>query len=99
METFAKTLGTPKQLGDRNRYDVEPTRGLEVSFIVQTKTNGKIVLKVQVSATDNYLPRGGAMDLEDLEDVADGMVKMSQVLKKIATSGLPVRDVSIQSRL
>lgn len=99
VETFAKTLGTPKQLGDRNRYDVEPTRGLEVSFIVQTKTNGKIVLKVQVSATDNYLPRGGAMDLEDLEDVADGMVKMSQVLKKIATSGLPVRDVSIQSRL
>ena len=99
VETFAKTLGTPKQLGDRNRYDVEPMRGLEVSFIVQTKTNGKIVLKVQVSATDNYLPRGGAMDLEDLEDVADGMVKMSQVLKKIATSGLPVRDVSIQSRL
>ena len=99
VETFAKTLGTPKQLGDRNRYDVEPMRGLEVSFIVQTKTNGKIVLKVQVSATDNYLPRGGAMDLEDLEDVADGMVKMSQIMKKIAASGLPIRDVSIQSRM
>mgnify|MGYP006226441671 FL=1 len=99
VETFAKTLGTPKQFGDRNRYDVEPMRGLEVSFIVRTTPNGKIVLKVQVSATDNYLPRGGAMDLEDLEDAADGMVKMSQVLKKIAASDLPIRDVSIQSRL
>ena len=99
VETFAKTLGTPKQLGDRNRYDVEPVRGLEVSFIVQTKTNGKIVLKIQVSATGDYLPAGGAMDLEDLEDVADGMVKMSQVLKKIATSGLPARDVTIQKRM
>ncbi len=30
VETFAKTLGTPKRLGDRNRYDVEPVRGLDV---------------------------------------------------------------------
>ena len=98
-EAFAKTLGTPKRFGDRNRYDVEPMRGLEVSFIVRTTPNGKIVLKVQVSATNDYLPRGGAIDLEDLEYAADGMVKMSQVLKKIATSGLPVRDVTIQSRI
>ena len=99
VEAFAKTLGTPNRLGDRNRYDVEPMRGLEVSFIVRTTPNGKIVLKVQVSATDNYLPRGGAMDLEDLEDAADGMVKMSAIMKKIAASGLPIRDVSIQSRM
>lgn len=99
VETFAQTLGTPRQVGDRNRYEVEPMRGLEVSFIVQTKPNGKIVLKVQVSATGDYLPVGGAMDLEDLEVTAEGMVKMSQVLKKIAASGLPVRDVTIQKRM
>ena len=96
---FANTLCKPERLGDRNRYDVEPMRGLEVSFIVQTKTNGNIVLKVQISATDNYLPRGGAMDLEDLEYAAGGMVKMSQIMKKIAASGLPIRDVAIQSRM
>ena len=96
---FANTLGKPERLGDRNRYDVEPMRGLEVSFIVQTKTNGKLVLKVQISATDNYLPRGGAMDLEDLEYAAGGMVKMSQIMEKIAASGLPIRDVAIQSRM
>lgn len=99
VETFAKTLGTPKQFGDRNRYDVEPMRGLEVSFIVRTTPNGKIVLKVQISATDLYLPRGSVDGLGDLEDKAAGMVKMSQIMKKIAASGLPIRDVSIQSRM
>jgi len=99
VETFAKTLGTPKQFGDRNRYDVEPMRGLEVSFIVRTTPNGKRVLKVQISATDRYLPRGSVDGLGDLEDKADGMVKMSQIMKKIAASGLPIRDVTIQSRM
>ena len=99
VETFAKTLGTPRQLGDRNRYDVEPMRGLEVSFIVRTTPNGKRVLKVQISAADRYLPRGSVDGVGDLEDKAAGMVKMSQIMKKIAASGLPIRDVSIQSRM
>ena len=99
VEAFAKTLGTPRQAGGRNRYDVEPMRGLEVSFIVRTTPNGKRVLKVQISATDRYLPRGSVDGLGDLEDKAAGMVKMSQIMKKIAASGLPIRDVSIQSRM
>ena len=99
VEAFAKTLGTPNRLGDRNRYDVEPMRGLEVSFIVRTTPNGKRVLKVQISATDLYLPQGSVDGLGDLEDKAAGMVKMSQIMKKIAASGLPIRDVSIQSRM
>ena len=99
VEAFAKTLGTPRQSGGRNRYDVDPMRGLEVSFIVRTTPNGKIVLKVQISATDRYLPRGSVDGLGDLEDKAAGMVKMSEIMKKIAASGLPIRDVSIQSRM
>ena len=99
VEAFAKTLGTPRRDGDRNRYDVEPMRGLEVSFIVRTTPNGKRVLKVQISATDLYLPRGSVDGLGDLEDKAAGMVQMSEIMKKIASSGLPIRDVAIQSRM
>lgn len=94
--SFLEGIGTPKQVGDRNRYTVEPIKGVELDFNVMTKKSG-VKLIVTVSAVRDYLPQGSS-DGEDIDFLAENMGKMSKLLMAIADSGLPIHTISFSTR-
>jgi len=91
---FIETIGMPSQVGDSNRYTVEPVKGTEVDFHIQTRKNG-LRLVVKVMGTRDFVPSGGNYDPEDLEFVAGNMSKITDILKALAGSGLPIHSFSV----
>ena len=95
--SFLEGIGTPKQVGDRNRYTVMPMSGVELDFNVMTKKSG-IKLMVAVSAISDVLPQGSS-DGEDIDFLAENMGKLSEILMTIADSGLPINTISFSTRV
>ncbi len=89
-------LGSAKQVEGANRWSVQPTQGVEVDFLIQSKASG-IKLKVSISAISDYLPQG-SFDGEDASFLADNLVKMSEILKKLGESELPIYDIGFSTR-
>ena len=87
-------LGTPQQVGDSNRYTVNPVREIEVDFLIQTKKSG-LRLVVKILGTRDFVPSGANIDGEDLEFVAENMSKITDVLSALAGSGLPIHSFTV----
>ena len=87
-------LGTPKQVGDANRYTVEPISGTEVDFHIMTRKSG-LRLVVKVMGTRDFVPSGGNYDPEDLEFIAENMSKITDILNTLAGSGLPIHSFTV----
>jgi len=91
---FIETMGMPSQVGDTNRYTVEPIKGVEIDFHIMTRKSG-LRLVVKVLGKKDFVPSGGNYDAEDLEFVAGNMSKITDILNALAGSGLPIHSFSV----
>jgi hypothetical protein len=90
-------LGEPKQMGIQHRWTVEPHPGVEFDFHVQAmKDKPRLVIKL--SAIRDFLPGNANVYAEDVGLVAENLVKISQILKALDDSGLPIHMISFSTR-
>lgn len=90
-------FGEPKQTGIQHRWTVEPMNGVEIDFHVQAR-NDKPRLNVKVSAIADFLPGNRNFGGEDVGFLAENLVKVSQMLKVIDDTGLPIHIISFSTR-
>ena len=90
-------LGEPKQMGIQHRWTVEPYPGVEFDFHGQAKKD-KPRLVIKLSAIRDFLPGNANVYAEDVGLVAENLVKISQILKALDDSGLPIHMISFSTR-
>ena len=90
-------LGEPKQTGIQHRWTIEPYPGVEFDFHVKAH-NDKPRLVIKLSAIRDFLPGNTNVYAEDVGLVAENLGKISQILKALDGSGLPVHMISFSTR-